>query len=191
MVKEDDRRLLTHTSLFAAVMSKARYLFASRIEDGVGTVQTMGLTGGVDVQERGACSSPDRAFRHNFALQSNAADRACDLGQKYNWLINLLMKRQICPFRGAAAASASRCGTLTYRHMWPAKRKPCGQIAASQQIRVRNGDSRGGSNRKKPIGPLTQSGDGERRAEALSHDVLGFGVAIGLIRFVRSASIRG
>ena len=191
MVKEDERWLLTHTSLFAAVMSKARYLFDSRIEDGVGTVQTMGLTGGVDVQGRWACSSPGRAFRHDFALQSNAAHRACALGQKYKWLSNLLMKRHICSFWGAAAASASHCGTLTYRHKWPAKRKPCGQIAASQQIRVRNGDCRGGSNRKKPIGPLTQSGDGERRAEALSHDVLGFGVAIGLIRFVRSASIRG
>jgi len=190
-VREVERWLLTQTSLFAAVMSKARYLFANRIEDGVGTVRTMGLTGGVDVQGRRACSSPGRAFRHDFALQSNAAYSAGALGQKYKWLSNLLMSRHFCSSWGAVAASASRCGTLTYRHTWPAKRKPCGQIAASQQISVRNGGCRGGSKRKKPIGPLTQSGDGERRVKALSHDVLGFGVAIGLIRFVRSASIRG
>jgi hypothetical protein len=30
-----------------------------------------------------------------------------------------------------------------------------------------------------------------RRAEAVSHDLLGFGAPIGLIRFVRSTSIRG
>jgi hypothetical protein len=190
-VREVERWLLTQTSLFAAVMSKARYLFANRIEDGVGTVRTMGLTGGVDVQGRRACCSPGRAFRHDFALQSNSAHCACALGQKCIWRSNLLTEHHISSFWGAAAALTSRCGTLTYRHTWPAKRKPCGQIAASQQISVRNGGCRGGSKRKKPIGPLTQSGDGERRVEALSHDVLGFGVAIGLIRFVRSASIRG
>ncbi len=191
MVREDERRLLTDTSLFAAVMSKARYLFASRIDDGVGTVRAMGLTGGVDVEGEPACLSPGHGFRHDFALPSNSAHCARAMGQKYKSHSNLLMMHHICSFWGAVTASASRCGTLTYRHMWLAKRKPYGQIAASQQTKVRNGGCRGGSNRKKPIGPLTQSGHGERRAEALFQDVLGFGVAIGLIRFVRSASIRG
>ena len=112
-MREDELWLLTHTSLFAAVMSKARYLFASRIEDGVGTVHTMGLIGGIDVQGMWAFFSPGRAFRHDFALQSNAAHRAGALGQKYKWLSNLLMERHICSFWGAATASASRCGTLT------------------------------------------------------------------------------
>jgi hypothetical protein len=186
-----ERRLLTDTALFAVVMSKARYLFASRIDDGAGTVQTMGLSGGVDEQATSAFFAPGRGLRHDFALQRYTARRVRASAPKYKWLCNLLMDRDICSFRAMAAASAPCCGTLTYRHKWPAKRKTCGQIAASQQIRVRNGGCRGGSNRKKPIGPLTPSGAGDRRAEALSHDMLGFGVAIGLIRFVRSASIRG
>jgi hypothetical protein len=121
----------------------------------------------------------------------NRADCRLQIPRKYKRLRNPLINRNFWGPVGSVGASLSHCGTLTYRHKSPAKRQPSGQIAASQQNKVQNGARRGGRKRDKPISPITQCVGGERRAEAVSHDVLGFGVAIGLIRFVRSASIRG
>jgi hypothetical protein len=84
-----------------------------------------------------------------------------------------------------------RCGTLTYRQMLKAKSQPFRRIAAAQQIQVRNGTRRCGGKRNEPIGRPSWTGPGERQAAALYQDVLGFDAAIGLIRFVRSASSRG
>lgn len=84
-----------------------------------------------------------------------------------------------------------RCGTLTYRQMLKAKSQPCRRIAAAQQTQVRAGARRCGKKRNEPIGCPSWTSPGERQAAALSQDVLGFGAAIGLIRFVRSASSRG
>jgi len=83
------------------------------------------------------------------------------------------------------------CGTLTYRQTLQAKRQPCSRIAAAQQTKVRNGARRCGGKRNEPIGGPFGIATGERRAAALLQDVLGFDAAIGLIRFVRSASSRG
>ncbi len=159
---------------------------------GQGRVHETGRTGGgVEVQWQLTCPLPGKGFRHDLAPLGNSARQAQVMGQKYKGAVNLLIRHDFCGIFGTLKASASHCGTLTYRQKLLAKRKPCGEIAAMQQIKVRNGGCRCGSNWNEPIGPLTQSGHGDRRAEASSQDVLGFGVAIGLIRFVRSASIRG
>ena len=98
--------------------------------------------------------------------------------------------RMFCSSLVGRSGISDRCGTLTYRQTLQVRRKPYGGIAAAQQTKVRNGARRCGGNRNEPIGRPLRTGPGERRAAALSQDVLGIGAAIGLIRFVRSASGR-
>lgn len=103
----------------------------------------------------------------------------------------MLIYNRIYGFFGNVAALLSHCGTLTYRHKSPAKRQPWDQIAASQQTKSETAPAGADAIETNRFGRLIQSGHDERRTEAVPYDVLGFGVAIGLIRFVRSASIRG
>lgn len=191
-MRDGRRGPLTHPPVFTVVMSKGAISSSSYGVDGAFTVQETVETGeGLDVRRAPAMFLPRDRFRHYFAALPNFAACPQPMARKYKGPCNLLIGHDVCGFFGGARPSISHCGTLTYRQKRLAKRQPYPQIAAAQQIQVRNGDCRGGSNRNKPVGPLTQSGHGERRVEASLNDVLGFGVVIGLIRFVRSASIRG
>jgi hypothetical protein len=110
---------------------------------------------------------------------------------KYNDWGKGLIWPAFCGSTGRHDAVNERCGTLTYRQMLKAQSQPCRRIAAAQQTQVPAGARRPGKKRNEPIGRPMWAGPGERQAAALYHDVLGFGAAIGLIRFVRSASSRG
>ncbi len=183
---------LTHPPVFTIGMSKGAISLSSYGVDGEFTVHERVETGGgVDVRGAPVRFLPGDGFRHDFAPLPTFTASTQPMARKYKGSDNLLISHELYGFFGGGRGVISRCGTLTYRQKRLAKRQPYGQIAAAQQMQVRNGDCRGGSNRNEPVGPLSQSGHGERRVEASSHDVLGFGVAIGLIRFVRSASIRG
>jgi len=128
---------------------------------------------------------------HDLAPLSRDIRRAPVYPPKYNAWSNTLIWPAFCGKTGVERVSEGRCGTLTYRQMPQVKRQPCHRIAAAQQTKVRNGARRCGGIRNEPIGVSFGISPGERRAAALSQDVLGFDAAIGLIRFVRSASRRG
>jgi hypothetical protein len=107
----------------------------------------------------------------------------------------VLAKNLMCIDNRIMAASkidrVGRCGTLTHRQDAQAKRKHLDGIAAAQHNNGRDGVACRGSNRNEPFGRTLWTGGHLRRVAALSHGVLGFRGAIGLIRVVRSASSRG
>jgi hypothetical protein len=128
---------------------------------------------------------------HDLAPVSRDIRRASAARRRNVALDKRMIWRMICSSSTGRSGLSFRCGTLTYRQTLQVRRQPYGGIAAAQQTKVRNGARRCGGNRNEPIGRPLRTGPGERRAAALSQDVLGNDAAIGLIRFVRSASSRG
>lgn len=135
--------------------------------------------------------SVQRTTGHDLAPLGRDIRPAPGGWQKYNVWRKGLIWPIFCGRSDLKTTSNGCCGTLTYRQTLKAKRQPCSRIAAAQQTKVRNGARRCGGKRNEPIGGPLGIATGERRAAALLQDVLGFDAAIGLIRFVRSASSRG